>query len=62
MLVVRPTDDPEAIFDGLKERIVRLLAEPHVGEVLLERGGFDPSIRGRLRAAARTVVGLRHWA
>ena len=52
MLVVRPTDAPAAIFDGLKERIVRLLAEPHVGEVLLESGGFDPSILGPLRAAA----------
>ena len=39
MLVVRPTDAPEALRDALKRRIVRLLAEPHVGEVLLDKGG-----------------------
>ena len=49
MLVVRPTDDPEAIWPDLKRRIVRLLAEPHVGEVLLEKSGFDVSVLGPLR-------------
>jgi 5,10-methylenetetrahydromethanopterin reductase len=49
MLVVRPTEDPQAIWPSLKERIVRLLAEAHVGELLLEKGGFDPDILGRLR-------------
>ena len=57
MLVVRLTDDPEAIWPGLKQRIVRLLAEPHVGEILLEKGGFDPSILGRLRASAEKSDG-----
>ena len=52
MLVVRLTDNPEALWAGLKQRIVRLLAEPHVGEILLEKGGFDPSILGHLRASA----------
>ena len=52
MLVVRLSDDPERIWPGLKERMARLLAEPHVGEVLLERGGFDPSLLGPLRRAA----------
>ena len=52
MLVVRLTDDPDSVVPGLKQRIVRLLAEPHVGEVLLEKGGFDPSILGPLRASA----------
>ena len=33
----------------LKKRIVRLLDEAYVGEVLLEKGGFDPSILGPLR-------------
>ena len=51
MLVVRLTDDPDAIWPGLKQRIVRLLAEPHVGETLLEKGGFEPSILDRLRAS-----------
>ena len=63
MLVVRPTEDPDAIWGGLKERIVRLLAEPDVGEVLLGKGGFDPSILEPLRASVRergeeSAVGL----
>ena len=49
MLVVRPTEAPEAIWPDLKRRIVRLLAEPHVGEVLLEKGGFHASILDPLR-------------
>ena len=53
MLVVRLTEDPESIWPGLKQRIVRLLEEPHVGEILLEKGGFDPSILVPLRAAAQ---------
>ena len=42
MLVIRLTDDPDSIRPTLKQRIVRLLDEPHVGEILLEKGGFDP--------------------
>ena len=53
MLVVRLTEDPESIWSSLKQRIVRLLEEPNVGEILLEKGGFDPSILGPLRAAAQ---------
>ena len=51
MLVVRPTKDLQAMLPSLKERIVRLLAERHVGEVLLEKGGFDPSILVPLRSS-----------
>ena len=54
MLVVRLTEDPESIRPGLKQRIVRLLDEPQVGEVLLRSGGFDPSILGPLRAAVQS--------
>ena len=57
MLVVRLTDDPGSIWPSLKQRIVRLLEEPHVGEILVEKGGFDPSILGPLRAAAKTDGG-----
>ena len=57
MLVVRLTDDPGRIWPSLKQRIVRLLEEPHVGEILVEKGGFDPSILGPLRAAAQTNAG-----
>ena len=53
MLVVRLTEDPGSIWPSLKQRIVRLLEEPDVGEILLEKGGFDPSILGPLRAAAQ---------
>ena len=53
MLVVRLTDDPESIWSGLKQRIVRLLEEPQVGEILLEKGGFDPCILGPLRASVK---------
>ena len=63
MLVVWPTEDPDAIWGGLKERIVRLLAEHDVGEVLLGKGGFDPSILEPLRASVKecgeeSAVGL----
>jgi len=63
MLTVRLTDDPESIWPSLKQRIVRLLAEPQVGEILLEKGGFDSSILGRLRASTekdggKDAVGL----
>ena len=51
MLVLRVTDTPEEIWPGLKRRIVRLLDELHVGEVLLEKGGFDSSILAPLRAS-----------
>jgi|SRR5581483_3438867 len=49
MLVIRLTDDPDSIRSTLKQRIVRLLDEPHVGEILLDKGGFDPSILTPLR-------------
>ena len=52
MLVVRLTDAPELIWTGLKQRLVRLLAEPYVGEILLEKGGFDPGLLGPLRVSA----------
>jgi len=52
MLVVRLTDEPEAMMPQLKERLVRLLVEPHVGEILLEKGGFDAGILSSLRALA----------
>ena len=58
MLVVRPTEDPQGIMDGLKRRVERLLEEPRVGEILLEKGGFDPGILGPLRASAK-VEGRR---
>lgn len=51
MMVVRPTDDPQALMPGLKKRLVRLLDEAYVGEILLDKGGFDPSILGRLRTS-----------
>ena len=51
MLTTRLTDDAESIWPGLQQRIVRLLAEPQVGEILLEKGGFDPSILAPLRAS-----------
>ena len=54
MLIVRLTDDPGRMMPDLKERMVRLLAEPFVGEVLLERGGFDPGILPSLRATAES--------
>ena len=51
MLVVRPTDEPAAARGRLKQRVASLLAEPHVGEIMLDKGGFDPSILGPLRAS-----------
>ena len=52
MLVTRLTSEPASMWHSLKERLVRLLVEPQVGEVLLQKGGFDASILGPLRAAA----------
>lgn len=51
MLVVRLGDDLAALRPTLKPRLVRLLAEPHTGETLLETGGFDTGVLPRLRAA-----------
>jgi 5,10-methylenetetrahydromethanopterin reductase len=52
MLIVRLTDDPAEQWPSLKQRLVRLLAEPYVGDILLEKGGFDVGILPALRAAA----------
>jgi 5,10-methylenetetrahydromethanopterin reductase len=49
MLIVRLTDDPDAMVPSLRERVARLIAEPYTGEALLEHGGFDPSILGPVR-------------
>ena len=53
MLVMRQTDEPERLWPDLKRRIVRLLEEPRVGEILLEKGGFDTSILEPLRASVQ---------
>jgi 5,10-methylenetetrahydromethanopterin reductase len=53
MLVMRPTEDPAAMLDSLKTRVVRLLDEPQVGEILLEKGGYDPEILPTLRESVR---------
>jgi len=52
MLVVRLTDDLGQMLPSLKQRLVRLLEEPYVGEILLHKGGFDPALLGPLRTAA----------
>src|SRR5262252_2626889 len=52
MLVVRLTDDLGQMLPSLQQRLVRLLEEPYVGEILLDKGGFDPAILGALRTAA----------
>ena len=49
MLIVRLTDDPDAMLPSLRERVARLIAEPFVGESLLGRGGFDTSILSPVR-------------
>lgn len=49
MLIVRLTDDPDAMLPSLRERVARLVAEPFTGEVLLGRGGFDTSILAPVR-------------
>jgi hypothetical protein len=54
MLIVRLTDDPDSLRPTLKQRIVRLLEEPHVGEILLEKGGFDPALLPSLRTLVAT--------
>jgi len=50
MLVIRPTENPVQMYAKLKRRIVQLLNEPHVGEILLDKGRFDPSILNPLRS------------
>ncbi len=49
MLVMRMTPRPEEVRSGLRQRLVRLYSEPHVGEILLETAGFDPGAAPRLR-------------
>ncbi len=51
MLVVRLTNDLGQMLPSLKQRLVRLLEEPYVGEILLDKGGFDPAILRALRTA-----------
>lgn len=51
MLPVRLTDSPETVIPSLKQRLVRLLAEPNMGELLVEKGGWDSSILGPIRAS-----------
>ena len=53
MLIMRQTNEPERLWPDLKRRIVRLLEEPHVGEILLEKGGFDTSILEPLRTSVQ---------
>jgi 5,10-methylenetetrahydromethanopterin reductase len=53
MLVIRLTDDPTRMYPTLKQRLVRLLDEQYVGEILLEKGGFDPSILPALRETVK---------
>lgn len=53
MLVVRLTDDPASMYPALKQRLIRLLEEPHVGEILLEKGGFSSSMLSTLRAMVK---------
>src|SRR6266704_3045063 len=52
MLVVRLTNDLGQMLPSLKQRLVRLLEEPYVGEILLDKGGFDPALLEPLRTAA----------
>ena len=49
MLVLRMTPHPEEVRPGLKQRLVRLYSEAHVGEILLETARFDPGAAPRLR-------------
>ena len=49
MMIVRLTDDPDALMPSLRERVAGLVAEPHAGEVLLGRGGFDTSVLDPIR-------------
>jgi 5,10-methylenetetrahydromethanopterin reductase len=51
MLVVRGGPDAAALRPALRERVVRLLCEAHVGEILLATGGFDPDVLMPLRRA-----------
>ncbi|MCL0101770.1 LLM class flavin-dependent oxidoreductase [Dehalococcoidia bacterium] len=53
MLPVRLTEDPERDFPEMKRRIVRLLAEEYVGEVLLEKGGFGTAVLEPIRASVK---------
>ena len=39
------------MYPILKKRLVRLLDEAFVGEILLDKGGFDPGILSPLREA-----------
>jgi 5,10-methylenetetrahydromethanopterin reductase len=54
MLVVRLTERPEEFRPQLRKRLASVLAEAHVGEVLLEQGGFDTSILSLLRERTST--------
>ena len=42
MLIVRLTDDPDAMLPSLRERVARLIAEPFTGEVCSDRVDSTP--------------------
>jgi 5,10-methylenetetrahydromethanopterin reductase len=50
MIVVREGGDPDRLHPALRARVVRLLCEPHVGQILLQTGGFDPGIATQVRS------------
>jgi len=52
MLVVRAGPDAAALRPALRERVVRLLCEAHVGEILVATSGFGPEVLPPLRRAA----------
>src|SRR3989442_6362021 len=52
MLVVRLTNDLGQMLPSLKQRLMRLLEEPYVGEILLHKGAFDPAPIVRLLTSA----------
>ena len=57
MLPIRRADDPAPLMPALKQRIFRLLGEPHVGELLLENGGFDASLLSAVRQSDKADGG-----
>ena len=51
MLVVRLTEDRASILPQLRGRLAGIMAEPHVGELMVARGGVDLGDLDALRAA-----------
>lgn len=50
VLIVRKVEDVSTVMAAMRKRVASMLCEPLIGELLLEKGGFDSSYLREIRA------------